>query len=84
MGLANVYTIARSVARMNPDARVSAVLATVGGGLMRFAIAAVVLGLALRQNALSGILAFVGMLVARWGAVYLLNTERRAWGWSRE
>lgn len=84
VGIANVYSIARTVSRMRPDGRLYAVLVTVGGALMRFGLAVVVLSLALQQSALSGILAFVGLLVARWIAVYLLNTGRLAWGWSRQ
>jgi len=83
VGLANVYTIARTVSRIRPEARLSAVIATVGAGLLRFVFAAVVLSLALQQNVSSGILAFGGMLMARWSVVYLINTERLAWVWSR-
>ena len=68
--------------RIRPDARLSAVLATGGGGFVRFGIATVVLSLALRQSLLSGILLFVGMLVTRWVAVYLLNTGRLPWNWA--
>ena len=82
VGIANVYSIARTVSRLRPDARLTAVLATFGGALMRYGLSAVVLSLALQQNAVYGILAFVGLLVARWVAVFLLNTGRLTWGWS--
>ena len=78
-GLVHVYTIARTVSRLRPEARLYALLATVGGALMRYGIAALTLSVALQQDALSGVLAFVGMLVSRWFAVYLLNSDRLTW-----
>jgi len=83
VGLANVYTIARTVSRIRPEARRSALMVTVGSALLRFVFAAVVLSIALQQSAFAGILVFVGMLTARWSAVYLLTTGRLAWTWSR-
>jgi hypothetical protein len=83
VGLANVYSIALTVVRIRPNARVRAVLTTVGGALLRYGVVAVVLSLALQRSALSGISAFVGLFVVRWIAVYLMNTGRLMWNWVR-
>ena len=82
-GLVNVYLISQTVAKLRPDARYRAMSVTFGGVLVRFGISAAVLSLALRQNAVSGVCAFVGLWVARWITIYLVNTNRLTWGWSR-
>lgn len=80
VGVANVYLIARTVSQFRPEARWRALTVAVGGGLLRFGIAVVLLRSALQQSSLAGILAFAGLLMARWIVVYLLHSGRLAWG----
>ena len=76
-GLVNIFSIVRDVARLNPATRHRALRITTSGFLFRLALSAVVLTLALRSSAASGLLAFLGLWLARWVAVYLPRSKGR-------
>ncbi|HOU14948.1 MAG TPA: hypothetical protein PKZ84_17710 [Anaerolineae bacterium] len=74
-GWLNVASIAGLVARLRPGGDVWAVSALAGGFAVRLGLAALVLSIALRQDALAGLLAFAGMWLARWVVLFWTRTK---------
>lgn len=77
VGLVNIFSIVRNVARLNPATHRRALRMTTSGFLFRLALSAIVLTLALQFSAAAGLLAFLGLWLARWGAVFLTRSRGR-------
>jgi len=69
LGILNFVTQRWTVARLHPSAPRRAVAWAVGGALLRWALTAGLLFVALRQGAWPALLAFAGLWLARWGTV---------------
>lgn len=72
--IAGGMSIGWTVGRLNcSDAPSRAIAVVVGGAIVRVAVAALILGVALRQGIMEGLLAFAGLWLGRWGAVAILS-----------
>jgi len=69
IGLANGWLLWQGVARLRPDASARAVAGMVGGAALRWALVTALLVVALRQGVVSGVLAFAGLWLVRWGLI---------------
>jgi hypothetical protein len=68
-----VASIRWTVMRFDTTAPYRSVALAAGGMIMRLALAAAVLFLALRQGPVCALLVFLGLLLGRWAAVGLLT-----------
>ena len=62
-----------TVARLHPDASSGAAVLTMGGAMLRWVLTAGLLIAALQHGIKSGLLAFAGLCLARWGMVCYFN-----------
>jgi hypothetical protein len=77
IALINGLSIRWTVGSLNiSGARSRAIAVVVGGAVVRVAVAALVLAVALRQGIVEGLLAFAGLWLGRWGAVAILSRGR--------
>jgi hypothetical protein len=82
VGLVNVLLLLRTVAHVRLNVPRHVVRWDVLRGIiLRLALVAVVLSLALQRSLISALLAFVGFWLSRWAAVYLGKSGRIAWVW---
>lgn len=65
-GAINGLTLSRTALALDPAAPARTAAVTVGGILFRLGLSGGLLVVALRQGIVPGLLAFAGMLVARW------------------
>ena len=72
-GVLNGLSLSWTVARLQPDASSDAAVLTMGGAMLRWVLTAGLLIAALQHGIVTGLLAFVGLLLARWGMVYWFN-----------
>jgi hypothetical protein len=80
-GLASLFglSIGWTVGRLRTtDARTKTVAFIAGGAIVRLALAAFLLGSAVRQGVAEGLLAFGGLWFGRWVSVAVLWRSRRA------
>jgi hypothetical protein len=75
VGLLNGLSLRWTVARLRPAVPGRAVVWALGGALLRWGLAAVLLVIALQDGVMPGLLAFAGLRLARWGIVCWLNSH---------
>jgi hypothetical protein len=75
VGMLNVAAIARTVGQLRPDGNVRALFTVVGGFALRLLLSMFVLVVALRQSVVAGLLAFTGIWLGRWTALFWTNTS---------
>ena len=73
VGILNGLSLWWTVARLHPDAPSSAASLAMGGAMLRWVLNAGLLIAALQQGIASGLLAFTGWWLVRWGTVYHFN-----------
>lgn len=73
IGILSGLTLWWTVGRLSPDVPSSAVFLAMGGIMLRWGLATVLLIAALQHGIVSGLLAFAGLWLARWGMVYRFN-----------
>ena len=76
-GLLRVWT----VSKVKPNVEYSMWSVVMRGLFVRLGLVATVLTLAVRQNAISGLFAFLGFWVTRWFFVYWVHQGRMNWVW---
>ncbi len=74
-GSLNVAAIAGMVARLRPGSGARAVAALAGGFVVRLALSALVLIVALQQGAAAGLFTFAGMWLARWVVLFWTRSK---------
>ena len=67
VGVLNGLSLLWTVARLRPDAPRRAVTWALGGAMLRWSLAAVLLISALQRGIAPALLAFAGLWLARWG-----------------
>jgi len=75
IGVLNGLSLRWTVARLRPDAPRRAVALAMAGTLLRWSLVAGLLIAALRHGIAPGLLAFVGLWLARWGVVCWFNSH---------
>jgi hypothetical protein len=73
IGVLSGLTLWWTVARLRPDASSYVVVLVLGGMILRWSLSAGLLVAALQHGIVPGLLAFAGLLLARWGMVYWFN-----------
>ena len=73
IGMLNGLSLWWTVARLHPDAPSHAAVLTMGGAMLRWVLTAGLLIAALQHSIASGLLAFAGLCLARWGMVCHFN-----------
>ena len=75
IGMLNGLSLRWTVARLHPDAPTHAAVLTMGGAMLRWVLTAGLLIAALQHGIKSGLLAFAGLWLVRWGMVYRFNSH---------
>jgi hypothetical protein len=73
LGVFSAYTQWWTVTRLRRNAPAEAVFLVMGGTLMRWGLAALLLIAGLQQSIADGLAAFVGMMLPRWGMLIVIN-----------
>ncbi len=73
IGTLNGLSLWWTVARLRPNASTDAAVLTMGGAILRWVLTAGLLIAALQHSIASGLLAFTGLWLARWGIVCYFN-----------
>lgn len=77
VGVLNVASIARTVGRLHPGGDVRALSSMVSGFVLRMVLIILVLVVALRQSATTGLLTFAGLWLGRWTVLLWANAPGR-------
>jgi hypothetical protein len=80
LGVLSVTTMWWTVARLRPDARPQALVWVLGGAVLRWAVTAGLLFMAVRTGGGAGPLTVVGLWLGRWGTVRWLRLNRKSRG----
>ena len=75
LGIANTVMQWWTVARLHPREPLHAVVTVIGGMVIRWLLAAIVLTMALQNGIIPGLVAFAGMLLARWAMLVYLTSR---------
>lgn len=75
VGAVNGLTRWWTVGRLRPGAPSHALSLVLGGALLRWALVAALLALALQRGIGPALLAFVGLWLSRWGTVIWFNAQ---------
>jgi hypothetical protein len=76
VGTLSGLTLRRTVGRLRPDTSLAAFPLVALGFLLRLALSAGLLTVALRRGVAPGLLAFVGLWLARWITIYVTLPRR--------
>jgi hypothetical protein len=77
IGAINGLTLSRTALALDPATPARAAVVAVGGVLLRLGLSGGLLVIALKQGIVAGLLAFAGLLVARWAWVIWVGGLRR-------
>ena len=69
-----------TVLRLRPESLSRAMAWVLGGAALRLGLAALLLVAAIRQGIVAGLLAFLGLWIGRWAAVWYLSRSQKPLG----
>jgi hypothetical protein len=75
IGVLDGLSLRWTAARLRPNASSQVAVLALAGAMLRWGLAAAVLIAALQQGIASGLLAFAGLQLARWGVVCWFNWQ---------